>query len=295
MAKHHQPAGLPEGIYFDLHEDEYHADPALSHSGMVDLLSHPLDYWTNSPLNPARAKFGATEAMIFGKRCHALLLEGNAFFDRYYVHGMKYDNTKQAISSDSFKKIRDSVTRIRETEIGNEYFSNGYPEVSFFWRDPSTGIMLRSRVDYLRTFGIIDYKRIKAIGFSTIGSAIADQGLDIQRALYIAGATRMRTLLRQKKCVVQGDPDPDWLEAFTKDKDMHFRFFFQRSTPPYVWKLHYLDPEIIRIGEDSTATAIKIYKHNIEKYGVAEWPAGTGEAEEFSIFHVPKRIYDRAI
>ncbi len=95
--------------------------------------------------------------------------------------------------------------------------------------------------------------------------------------------------------MVEGEPHPEWLEEFVNEKDCLFRFFFQRSTPPYVWRLiKNLDAEIMAVAEGDMLTAIHIYKTYIEKYGTAEWPANDGTAEEFSIYNVPRRINDRS-
>lgn len=292
MAKYKQPTGLAEGIYFGLSEDIYHDDPAFSHSGMVDILISPYDYWFKSVLNEKREKWKTTDAMVFGKRCHKFLLEGMDFFKHYNVHGMPNDDKKLWVSKPDWDKIYQSVQRIRTSPEGNEYFKLGYPEVSIFWRDPATGIMLRARVDYLRTFGAIDYKRIKGITTPEVGRAIRDQGLDIQAYLYCEGIERIRRLLRAGKITPQGTVDPAWLEAFTHDDDCIFRFFFQRSVPPYVWRIEYLDNDTMQVAGDFTRKAIQIYKHHIETYGPGEWPMGNGTATEFSFYNIPRRNYD---
>lgn len=184
MRKTKQPVGLKEGIYFKLSNDDYHADPALGHSGMTKVLISWADYWATGPLNPQRKKFLPTDAMIFSDRCHSFLLEGDKkFFQRFAVHGMARDTGKQTyIARDEFRKIEDSIKAILENPEAAEYFKLGYPEVSVFWRDPTTGIMLKARYDYLRTFMFLDYKRIKGLDNYTIGKSVRDQGLDIQCA-----------------------------------------------------------------------------------------------------------------
>lgn len=290
-----QPIGLQEGIYFNLDEADYHNDPALSHSGMVKLLESPLDYWEKSPLNPNRRLFERTDAMMFGHYCHMLLLEKKRFFQKYAVSGMRADpRTHTYLSKSTYRDVADSVDMIRKVKYADDHFKNGYPEVSIFWRDPATGIMLRIRVDYLRTFGAVDYKRIKSINRNTIGGAICDHGYDIQWVLYTEGITRIKQLLREGKAKVFGDVDAEWLKAFIEDPDVIFRLFFQRSMKPYVWRLFKtLDDEILELARVDTRRAIEIYKEHIEKHGTDEWPAGSAEAEDFSIYHIPKRIYDR--
>lgn len=75
----HLPA---PGIYFGMDEDEYRAAPALSSSGIRDLLISPLDYWTNSPLNPGYVD-EKTDAMVLGTAFHRRLLEPDRFSAMY--------------------------------------------------------------------------------------------------------------------------------------------------------------------------------------------------------------------
>ena len=70
------------GIYFGLAEDAYHADPALSSSGIRNLLISPLDYWVNSPLNPGYVD-EKTDAMMAGTAFHRRLLEPARFAELY--------------------------------------------------------------------------------------------------------------------------------------------------------------------------------------------------------------------
>jgi hypothetical protein len=294
MAKHKQLPGLAEGIYFNLPEEVYHNDPALSHSGMVNILESPLDHWMeSSALNPDKPKFKATDAMFFGKWCHKFLLEGMAFFEQYNVHGMKPDDKKLWISRDNWIKVHDSIQRIRGIKEGDEHFKFGYPEVSLFWRDQETGMMQRARVDYLRTFGAIDYKRLKGIGTSDIGNAIAAHGLDIQDWHYSDGIRQIRKLLRKGKIKPQGDVAEDWLKAFMDEEDTLFRFFFQRSTPPFIWEIVDLDQHLKESGEEWARAARAKYKANVEAHGLSQWPAGTGKVRTFELFETPRRIHDR--
>ena len=75
----------PEGIYFDMPEDEYHALPMLSASGMKNLLISPTDFYYRSWLNAERNDDQEdTQAMIIGRAYHKRILEGKAAFDQLY-------------------------------------------------------------------------------------------------------------------------------------------------------------------------------------------------------------------
>jgi hypothetical protein len=70
---------FPDGIYFGMSNEDYHADPALGSSNMRDLLTGGPTYWWNSHLNPQR-KRKTTRALDFGSAVHAMVLEGEPAF-----------------------------------------------------------------------------------------------------------------------------------------------------------------------------------------------------------------------
>lgn len=287
------PEGLPEGIYFDLSNDDYHNDPALSHSGMTKVLISWPDYWTHSCHNPDRKKYEPTDAMKFGDRSGMYLLEKDKFYEKYATYKRNAGNSQGIyLSSVEYDKIRTSIDCIREVPIANEYFSNGYPEVSIFFMDKATGVMLRVKIDYLRTFGAIDFKRIKAVDPWEIGNAVTNQGLDIQNHLYLEGIKDARLMLQRKKPPVFGNVDPEWLAAFAKDEDLLFRFVFQRSTPPYIWKIKELEREVLNDGAKATRKAIELYMDGARRFGFERPVCGTGDVETISQYHVRRRSYD---
>lgn len=292
------PSQLQEGIYFNLSNDDYHADPALSHSGMTKLLVSWQDYWVGSVHNPQRKEFKPTEAMIFGERSGMYLLERDKFYKRYGTYdrnGNGHDGTY--LSSIEYKKIKDSIDAVTSVPIAKQHFQDGYPEVSIFWRD-STGVMLRVRIDYLRTFGAIDFKRIAQVDNWGIGRAVKAQGLDIQNFLYLEGIKWARGWLKRMNdkqraaFAKQENVKLEWLVAFMNDEDLLFRFLFQRSIPPYIWEFRELEPEVLTEGCNAVGWAVKRYKEGIDKYGTAPPPMGAEEVKTISTYHVPRRDYE---
>ena len=294
-----QPQGIAEGIYFNLSNEEYHADPALSHSGMTKVLISWADYWVSSCLNPNRKTWEATPAMEFGARSGMLLLQPKLFHKTYNTYGKSRADAKGTwLSSVQWSALNESIDAIMEVEIARQHFRDGYPEVSIFWRDPSTGIMLRIRVDWLRTFGCIDFKRISEVNNSAIGRAVKAQGLDIQNFLYLEGVKAARAMLKAmtagelKALAKRENVAEDWLCAFRDDEDLLFRFLFQRSTAPYIWEFRELDNDVLTEGAHAVFTAIKRYKAGLEQFGIGKPPHGKDELKTISAYHVPRRDYD---
>lgn len=294
-----QPQGIPEGIYFNLSNEDYHNDPALSHSGMTKVLVSWPDYWTASCLNPNRRKYDQTDAMKFGDRSGQLLLQPDVFHKNYNTHGKAMVNAKALyLSSVEWTKINESVEGIMEVPIARQHFTDGYPEVSIFWRDIGTGIMLRARVDYLRTFGCIDFKRIVEVNNYAIGRAVKAQGLDIQNFLYLEAVKAARLMLKRLKPVELYDlakmqnVAPDWLQAFRDDTDLLFRFLFQRSAAPFIWEFRELENDVVLEGAHAVFAAIKRYKAGLERFGTGKPPLGHDTVRTISQYHVPRRDYD---
>lgn len=294
-----QPEGIQPGIYFNLPNEKYHDDPALSHSGMTKVLVSWPDYWASSCLNPERKKYKPTEAMVFGERSGMLLLQPKVFHVTYNTYGKSNASAKGMwLSSDEWTKLNESIDGVLSTEIGRQHFTDGYAEVSIFWCDPETGIMLRVRVDFLRTFGCIDFKRIAEVSNTAIGRAVKAQGLDIQNFLYLEGVKAARRMLRKMGDKGRADlaerqrVDPLWLEAFTADEDLLFRFLFQRSAPPYIWEFRELENEVLVEGGNAVSAALRRYKAGLERHGVRKPTLGRDTIRTISPYHVPRRDYD---
>jgi hypothetical protein len=77
-----EPTIHEPGIWFGLPEETYHSDPALSSSGIRNLLVSPLDYWVNSHMNPDYVD-EKTDAMVTGTAFHRRLLEPERFAQIY--------------------------------------------------------------------------------------------------------------------------------------------------------------------------------------------------------------------
>lgn len=291
-----QPIGIEEGIYFNLSNEEYHADPALSHSGMTSVLVSWPDYWVRSALNPQRKKYNPTDAMVFGSRAGTLLLEPELFYKSFNTAGRAPNAKAMFISSVEYDRLQEGRNAVMDVDIGREHFIQGYPEVSVFFK--MDGIMVRVRIDYLRTFGCIDYKRIAEVNNIAVGRAVKAQGLDIQNFLYLEGVKAARLMLARlndaelQAFALREKVDYLWLKDFRTDTDLLFRFLFQRSTPPYIWEFRELENEVLSEGAHAVFAAVRRYKKGLELYGIGRPPMGQNTVKTISQYHVPRRDYD---
>lgn len=293
-AQNKQPDGLPCGIYFNLKASDYHKDTALSHGGMVHLLEAGfLHYWINGPLNPKKKEFKATPPMIFGTRSHELLLDPKYFHKKYCVTGGGWAIGMESINTTDYYKIKESVDEIKKVPKAAKIFTRGYPEVTIIFTDPLTGIRCRVRLDWLRVYGGIDYKRSFSIQNNPLGFVIRKHGYDIQEALYRRAILIIKEMLRAGTAKAYGDYDPDWLERFINDDRAFFKFLFQRSESPYIFRVISMSPVILDNAITLTDDALRLYSRGITAYGLKRPPGGTGETEEFSEYHMPRSAIDR--
>lgn len=75
---------LPDGLYFGLDAEPYHAHPALGSGDVKRCFTNPAEFWWKSKMNPMRPADTDSVAMEFGRAVHALVLEGKEVFDRQY-------------------------------------------------------------------------------------------------------------------------------------------------------------------------------------------------------------------
>lgn len=112
-----KPFEHPDGIYFDLDEDAYHADPALGSTNVKALLMAPEEYWGQSWMNPLYEQ-KQTPATVKGSAYHKFILEGQAAYEAAYAI-----EPDQALYGDALVTVADidRVLKLRElTQTGKK-------------------------------------------------------------------------------------------------------------------------------------------------------------------------------
>ena len=72
------------GVTREMTNEEYHAHPGISRSGIMKFIESPHKYWANY-LNPDRPAKKTTAAMEMGTALHTLMLEIEKFKDEYFI------------------------------------------------------------------------------------------------------------------------------------------------------------------------------------------------------------------
>lgn len=101
------------GVYFDMPFDDYLAIPALSSSGIKNLLISSMDFWANSWMNPEPPEEKEARHFLDGRAYHARICEGRAKFEARYVEAFNPGDYPDALlCSDDIK------ARLRELKEG---------------------------------------------------------------------------------------------------------------------------------------------------------------------------------
>lgn len=294
-----QPGGLLPGIYFDLSDEAYHNDPAISNSNIKDLLISPMKYWRNSALNPKR-KRKETSSMKTGKALHCYLMEKERFnrdyivlpkldvdSDFYRIESEKpeflqnfalrktkdaktfeYIGTKIKLSEEEFEGIKEAVDYFESLPTAGELFKDGYMEVSIFWRDEETGLMCKCRPDYLTPNYIADYKSISEIG--KIKNQIGDYDYYIQQAYYLEGLRCFREGSVPKNFNELSEEQKAFVAQIADNNHSNFIFAFQDKEDLMV-RLKTFNSDVVEGSTDLFRRGLRIYKDSIEKYGLEPW------------------------
>lgn len=249
---------MKPGIYYDISEAEYQADPSETVSLTASLAKilcneSPLHCWTASPrLNP---NYKSEEKEIFdlGTIAHALMLQG---IEAACV--LDFDDWRKADA----RKARDEARTKKQTPIlskhwervkamveagkqqiaahreASDAFTDGNAEVVIVWEDQAsdgTIVLCRARIDWLKR----DYRRIfdyKGTGTSvnpeTISKYAVSSGWDIQSALYLRGIKKLTGI------------------------DAEFIFIVQEDSPPYALAAIGMGPDFLWAGDAKVQAAM---------------------------------------
>jgi hypothetical protein len=296
-----------DGIYFDLLEDEYHADPALGSGDVRRLLASGPDYWWNSPLNPQRPEQSDAPHFEFGTAFHVQILYGNQAFESRYVRRpddlVRLDpkakaalspNGEIVLKGDDYDRIKVSADLIRKNPVLAQAFEGGAPEVSVFWHEQVNGTYIRckARFDYLKTRGIGDLKSIRNYRGRSFAEACANSineyRYDIQAAHYLVARSYVPQFVRTG--LVYGDHNAEWLKRVAASDEFAFQIvFFQAESAPICWtRVLSLGNSVLEIAMKHRATALETYVTYMNQFGPDDMWLLEVEVRELDIDELPK-------
>ena len=156
-------------------DDAYFAYKALSASQIKTFDKSKREFWKQSPFNPAKAPDKESDALIFGKLAHCILLEPEEVHKRFLVmdwgaktRGVKYEDAKSKnpdktiVSPAEYDKAMKMLSNVRGHPLARQIISGAMCEVPFTWKDELTGLPCKCKIDAIKRtkngIVIIDYK-----------------------------------------------------------------------------------------------------------------------------------------
>ena len=285
MTDHMQPIGFGPSIHFGIDDDVYRRDPALSYSGMKILNAEGgAEFWERSPYNPNRVE-DISDPLKEGKAFHTLLLEPDKFKERFWVSPVERQQPgKQSITLGKYNGMKEAIAVLKKQEQYSLLFEHGYPEVAIFWKDPVSGIMMKSKHDYFTPFYSPDYKSTDTASWDRLRWVIPQFGYHMQSVLYVEARMQIRAALQRDEALVYGDVNPNFLKAFIDNVNGDFLVLvFQKKKPPYGISMGPIAEDFIADGWRDIRNACDIFSWYMKRYGPnTPWPVANCKMTEFS-------------
>jgi hypothetical protein len=191
---------------------------------------------------------------------------------------------KTFLGVDEAKRINAAAAVLAADPYAKAALSGGMPEVSFFVRDPETGVMLKARMDYVRPRSTVDIKTFSNSRGKPVQKAIFEAIFYEDYHLQCVFYNYVRELARQQlaggKIRTFGNVSERWLKEFTEMDEHGFVLIFIESVAPFDLRLILLK-EAEALGADLNvywssahmriSDAKLLYAECLEKYGDGPW------------------------
>lgn len=260
---------ITPGIYPDITIGDYHSGPGVSNSGVKLLLECPKKYQHRYLLEGEPHK--STTPMLEGNQFHTYILEPEKFNSQYFVsdkivrRGKKWDEVvdsaegKQIIFSERLEELQKMKSSLMLFPRATALLSGGVAESSIYWEDSDTGVLCKSRPDYInfdKKF-ITDLKTTENASFNAFSKSVVKYNYHVQAALMLDG-----------------------FKAVTgEDISGVFNFAIEKA-PPYCCCVFMIDDAAIDRGRQEYKKALRIFSEH-DASGV--WPSYSDEIEEIKL------------
>lgn len=258
------------GVYPDIPDDVYHADPvlhlggSLSSTGARKLLDCParFEYDRRQPTH-------TSDEFDLGHAAHRDALGTGVEFEVCDFPTWGSNKAKEAkaaaraagrtpLKPDQFAQVEQMGIALRKHPTAGPMFERGLgqSELTLIWQDDSTGVWCRARLDRWIDPFIVDYKTTTDASPDKFRWAVEDHGYHIQRSFYLRGAHALGL-------------DP-----------AEFLFVAQEKKPPYFVGLYRISARSARIGDLLVQAALERYR-DCTASGL--WPGYSTEVETLTL------------
>lgn len=260
------PAEAPAPGVYELTDEEYFgpalARTTLSASGAKELLKpggparfrHRIDHPEVEDEPKREFDVGhAVHYLVLGAGRKPVLFPGTGANpeawqkndDKAAVAALRAEG-KVPLRPSDWAAAHDMAAAVRAHPIAGKLFTSGEPERTLIWPDPATGVLCRSKVDWLRDGGIVDLKTAADADEVSLSKAAHNFGYAVQDPFYRRG-----------------------FRAVRPGVDPWFVFVSVEKTPPYLVHVWQLSERAQAYGDRLVSQALEIYR---DCTASGEWP-----------------------
>jgi hypothetical protein len=213
---------VPFGLRYDLSNEDYHAGPGISNSGLSEIARSPAFFY-GMRLDPNRPPSTEKAGQFEGTLCHCATLEPAQFDERYVVlpsdaptrpssrqwnaknpsaeslAAMRWwttfeaDNSgRRVVTQAQYDTAHAQAEKLRALPEVAALLAAGRAEVSAYWTDAKTGELCRCRPDWVHPIGerrviLLDVKTYSDASPIEFARQVARKGYHRQDAWYSDG------------------------------------------------------------------------------------------------------------
>lgn len=216
-------------LIYDLTYAQYDAIDAVRWSNIKHLADSPLAYRRALQHNGAD-----TPAMRFGRAVHTAVLEPQNFsrdvsvYDGAVRRGKDWEAfvaadgiTRDILKRDEFDKVQTVAKAVRRNAEARRLLRNGRSEVTVIWRDSTTGIRCKARIDHLGRHSFEDLKTTATLDERVFAALSYRMGYFQQLAWYGAGLAACGLVRTPHLIVVESDDPHDCDVMSVNDDDLY--------------------------------------------------------------------------
>jgi hypothetical protein len=262
------------GVYPDMPDDAYHADPvpggSLSSTGARRILACPAKfrYEQDHPVYKQIFDFGsAAHKLVLGAGPDLVVVDSDAW--RTNAAKAQRDEARAAgkspVLTHEHEQVKAMAAAIRTHPLAGRLFNpgDGTAELSLFWVDAEYPAWRRARIDWLRHGTatrralVVDYKSADSADPAAFARSAANLSYHQQDAWY-----------------------GDAVRALGLDDDPGFVFVVQEKTPPYLVTVCELDDIAREAGRQRNRRAVERFR-DCRESGI--WPGYSQDVELVSL------------
>ena len=206
------------------------------------------------------------------------------FWDEEVAKHAALHTGKTLLDAEESQLVQRAAAVLAADPFAKVLLTGGAPEVSFFVRDPETGVMLKARMDYVKPTATVDLKTFSNSRGKPTDKVVFDSILYESYYIQCVFYHQIRDLARQQYAAgeiqAHGLVSEAWLKGFVENDRHAFGFVFIESDDPFDLRIVQLTQAEALGGQRNVywnAAALQIedkiqlYAECLKKYGDQPW------------------------